>query len=511
MRQTLITPLFLITGVSIVLGLWLLGPRAGGGVHESRTENPTRGERGAPPVFPAAGPLDGLPIPSRSPHPDLAGERDPEPAPLRRGPDLTDEQLRARLRRVAAVDLSEAETFEAVLEPLLTNPKTMARILFLVQGDGLARADAVLSPEEVGALRAIAAGVIVFNAPVAPIGGDGDARNELAAAGLAVDGRAYLVSVLEALVNVGTPARELLAGMLSSSRDGAGRLLLSLGLAPELDRLARQYPASADLYLGLLAEAAGELDETGAQALDLLQLTETRSPTLVNASLARFLKSEDSPAALQWAEALHDGEETADALKRAISTAVAAAAPVEGAATFLSERASGELLVEFDLLGGREGGLEALEDEYYALRVFDDADETARTMLVAGMGQAATSNLLAIAVDDPAGRVRGQAWTTLTLATDFEPTERILDHLSEGFVNRADRDSGLPTYAVITSAANLAARAGSRPELLARTVALLRTIAEDPTVSPHDRQKAIAKLERYVSPAEVARLRALIP
>jgi hypothetical protein len=501
MRRTFITLLFL-TGVSFVLGLWLLGPGAGGDVHAPRTENPTRAERGAPLIV-AAGPTVGPPIPSRSSRTDISAERSPTRAPLQRGPDLTDDELRARLRRLAAVDLSDAEAFEAVLEPLLTNAKTMERIVFLLQGRGLARADAVLSPEEVGALRAIGAGAVVFNS--------GDVEgNELVAAGLAVDGRAYLVSVLEALVNVAAPAKGLLAGMLRSSRDAAGRLLISLELATELDRLARQDPASADLYLGLLAEAAGELDDTGARALDLNQLTDARSPTLVNASLARLLEGESSPAALQWAAALHDGEETDAALKRAISTAVAAAAPVAGAAAFLSARADAELLVEFDLLGGREGGLEALQEEYYTLRVFDDADETARTMLVAGMGRAAPSNLLAIAVDDPAARVRGQAWTTLTLAADLEPTPRTLDLLTEGFVNRTDRDAGLPAYAVITAAGNLAARLGTRPELLARTVELLRTIAEDPEVSPHDRRKAIAKLERYVSPAEVARLRALL-
>jgi len=493
-------PFFLLSAcVSVALAAWLLGSGAGGDVHEPRSETPTRGEPGAPPTVSASLQAD-VPLSTSTTRSRLL---EPGPEPLLRGPDLADDELRAQLRRVAAVELADGPAFEAVLRPILTNGDNVERVLHLLRAHGLSRDGSTLSPEEVGALRTLGAAAVVFTTP--------PAESPLAVAGLALDGRAFLVDVLEALVDIAAPAQGILAGMLGASRDGAGRLLVGLDLATELDRLAAQHPEEADLYLGLLAEAARELDGTAARSLDLLQLTDERSPTLVNASLSRFLEGEECAVALQWAESLYDSEETEDGLRRAITTAVAAAAPVDDAATFLSARADAGLLVEFDLLGEREGGLEALEDEYYALRVFDDADETARTMLVAGMGRAPTPDLLAIAVDDASARVRGQAWTTLTLGDDFEPSARTLDLLHEGFVNRGDRDLGIPAYAAITAAANFAVHASSRPELQQRAVELLRTIAEDAEVSAHDRRKAIAKLERYLSPAEVARLRALVP
>ncbi|MSR62551.1 MAG: hypothetical protein EXS08_08925 [Planctomycetes bacterium] len=371
-------------------------------------------------------------------------------------------------------------------------------VLGLLKGGGLTDGSH-LSLEELGALRALTLGALLYNAPPG-------ATTTLPAVDPPRDGQAFVMALLRGLPDMLPPVQGLLAELLGAQRFPDGRPLLDLAYAAELERLAREFPEAAALYEGLLAQLM-DLDDAQADALQALYLSDDASPTLVGAGLARWLETHPA-SAMAWAEERYDREDTPDRLRDAIAAAIAQTAPVTDASRFLGERARDTLLVEFMNLGERDGGAAALEQDYWSLRILGDADARARRMLVSGMSSVETETLLALAADDPSPEVRAQAWTTALLADSFQPSAAALERLRDGYRNEADPRAGIPGYGVVSAAKNFAHRAKLDPALRALALELLREVYLDRAQPDSTRDNAIEGLQFYLPAQEIEQLRA---
>ena len=483
-----LTAIALLAPILAAIVLWARngsGTRAGAPASEPGSAAP-----------PAAG-SDPPPATSAGSREESRREAAPPAAPAPTVAPLAADELRAALRRLAQADMQDSAALEAALRPLFVPPDNVLAVLELLKANGLGDEES-LTLEELGALRCLTLAVLVFNPPPG-------VQSTLASEGVSLDGRALVLAILRALPDIFAPEQEYLADMLGSQRDERGRAILDSSYAAELERLAAAYPEHAPLFERLLAGLLEVLDAADAAALQALYVSDADSPVLVAAGLKRWLEA-NAATALAWAESVYDQEETSDEIRRAISGAVALAAPVEDAAEFLSERAQRTMLLQFMALGERAGGKEALDDQYWNLRIGGDADDRARTMLVSGMTDATTEALLAIGQEDPSPFVRGQAWTTLTASNGFTPSQAVLDRLAEAWQGRNDPLRSVPTAGIVSAAGNFAGKAGQSPALREGAIDLLRTIVRDPSTSETDRSSALKKLERLVSAEEFLQL-----
>jgi len=413
------------------------------------------------------------------------------PVPIEPRPALDESGLRAALRRLAGAELGDSAAVEAALLPFLAPPSTLSTVLALLEHGGLADGSH-LSLEEVGALRALVLGALLGSDPEAEVP-------------VPFDGHGLVLEVLEGLPVVLEPAREALVDLLAGANDGRGEPLVDASFVADLERLRDAYPELAELYERLLAALVGGSDPEDL-ALRMRYMIDTENPSLVAAALARWLE-QDPEAALAWAAGTFDEQGASFELQRAISGAVAQTAPVEEAVRFLAPRARREMLGEFLSLGGRKGGLEVLREEYWSLRILGGADERARRMLVSGMIDTQTDELLAIAGEDPSATVRSQAWITLTAGRDFQPNRAILERLRE---TRERPELGLEPGEIVLALGNFARqtqRLGQDPELLADTRSMLLELFRDRSQPDWVRQRALEKLEGLVPDDEFARLR----
>ena len=412
-------------------------------------------------------------------------------------PAASNDELRAALRRLAQTDMQASCALAAALRPLLVPPANVFAVLELLKAGGLG-GGAMISLEEIGALRCLVLAALVFNPPPG-------VQSTLAAEGIVVDGRELVLAILRALPDVLPPVQEYLADMLGGQLDERGQPILDASYAPELERLAAAFPEHAELFNRLLAGLLEALDPEQAAALQSLYVSDTSSPVLVAAGLTRWLEGNAS-SALAWAQELYDRAETSDEMRNAIAGAIAQAAPVEEAATFLGQRATRMMFHNFLTVGDRAGGMEALDERYWSLRIAGDANELARTMLISGMTSASTESLLAIAYEDPSPDVRCQAWTTLTAAKTFAPNQALLDRLTQAWHDRHDPALVVPTAGIVSAASNFAMRTSQGSALRERAVDILRNIVRDPSTSATDRGSVLQRLERYVSREEYLQL-----
>jgi hypothetical protein len=406
-----------------------------------------------------------------------------------------DETLLAALRRLAVTNMQDESDLEAALLPLLA-PGTVRAVLAHLRHGRLGGAPHA-SLEEVGAVRCLVLAAFVYCMPAeqratstAPIG--------------AMDCREHVLALLRALPEILAPTQGALADMLAGLRNAEGKPILDASYAAELERLASAHPEHAELFERLLAGLLESLVDAEADALQGLFITDADSPTLVATALARWLES-SSASALAWAEHTFDDPATSDEIRNAISSAVARAAPVAEAAEFLGNRARTTMLGEFLTVGEREGGLVAVDQEYWDLRMLGDANSRSRRMLVSGMVKAKTDTLLAIACEDPAPEVRAQAWTTLTFAEGFVPNAGILDRLEQCWNDRKHPRLGVPTYGLISAASGALDRAGA-PELRQRALSLLIEMAKDTSLNEYDRRAVLDKLKGQLPPEEFLQL-----
>jgi hypothetical protein len=412
-------------------------------------------------------------------------------------PPLGADELLAALRHLAQVDMQDSAALEGALLPLLAPSANVYAVLDRLKVGGLGGREHP-SLEEIGALRCLTLAALLFSAPA-------DDESTLLSAGISGDGRALVLAILRALPDVLEPVRGILADMLGNVRDANGRLVLDASYAGELERLAAEHPELAALFEGLLAGLLAGASAEDAAALQALYVGDPDSPALVAAGLARWL-GENSSTALVWARETYDAEGTSEEMRHAITSAVSEAAPVAEASEFLSERAQRPMLGAFMVLGERAGAQQALEERYWHLRILGNADDRARTMLVSGMRTASTEQLLSISQEDPSSSVRAQSWTTLTSIDDFVPTQGVIERMQECWDNRDNPHLVVPTYGLITAAANFGRQAQQAPALRERASDLLRSILRDRSQSERDRRKALQELERFVSAQDFLQL-----
>ena len=407
-------------------------------------------------------------------------------------PLLGIEELRAALRTLGKASIADSGELEAAMQPFLVPSGNLFAVVDLLRSGELAD-ESYLSVEELGALRALAFGVFLSLAGPAP--------------GLStpLDGHALALAIFEALPLILEPARGHLVDTLVGLRDEQGAAVLDESFMAELERLRALHPELAELYDRLLAVLL-EADGPESDALQALYAIDSSSPTLVGSALARWF-SEDSSTALAWAEARADDPATTPEVRRAITTAVAQTAPVTDASRFLSERAQRDMLGEFLLVGGREGGMGALESDYWKLRILDDADPLARRMLVSGMSRTEPEELLAITSEDPASTVRSQAWITLTSSDTLQPTSSVLQRLREC---QSTPSLSLDQGEILVAAGNFARKAAQRGDsaLVGETKEFIQGIYRDRTQAEWVRRRALEKLKGLVSNDEFERLSA---
>lgn len=419
--------------------------------------------------------------PAAAATPTLEYERREVDALAPRASDATD-LLRA-LEEIAALDLGDRTASEPVLRPWLYDPSQAREALRLLMDGGLKTDPDRLSKGEIGAIRLVWLAVGAY--------ADASFRAELEEAGQRIDPRAFDEEVLRGLASIQEPAATTLTSVLAGLRSGdeqvIGRSYVEL-----LRVLIASYPDREALY-SIFLQRMGE-DEPLEFDLQFLGLDE--DPAVLKARLVASFEKADAAQALQLLQWIEDAYGRADPeLQLQLAQAVAAAAPVSRAASFLSERASQFMYSQFFVLGMRDGAQEALGRQYNDLLV-TGAKGDARKMIVSGLAGSGFDVLAGIAETDPSEQVRGQALLTAMAAPDFRASASFLQRLRDGHA-ALGTPTGIPPYATISVAEGLlrhATRDGNG-ELADATVQLLRELAADPKV-PAYQKKAIPDLVR---------------
>ncbi|MAE29505.1 MAG: hypothetical protein CMJ87_11080 [Planctomycetes bacterium] len=424
---------------------------------------------------PAAVPGTGLvPIPARDTLP---------PAPT-----LWDDELRALLEKMAVIPWDE---LDGLLRPMLVPVANMERVLALLASGALGDELTAQSAAEIGAVKALALAALVYNTP-----GDTGELSQLSAG---VDGRAFLVSVLEGLAIIPAPSDAQLARLLTSLRAGEGALL-SVEFLPLLRELAAANPEKSDLFESLLADLAAQLSDEERAAYYARFLSEIDSPKLLKDALIGLFGDEAQAAtAMSWATELFDSQADNRELRREIAMAIAVAAPAEEAAAFFGQRATSNMYAQLMTLGMRPEAADALLAEYDYLATLD-SNPGPRKMLVAGMASLGKDHMFDVARYDPAPQVRGQAVITMTAYVAGSATPEALELIRTGFRESQDPGLGIPAHQALSAAHNLAQKtrntAGSVRD---GSVDLMREIALDHRVPTSTRERAVQLLSSFLS------------
>jgi len=398
------------------------------------------------------------------------------------------EQLAAEEARGGAVSGETQRALERALAPVLYAPDLLYRALDMLRSGELevvaedgARIDGV-SLAEFGAVRAIYWALLAYTAP----------ESDLNQAGAGVPPSELLENVLTALPELRERVQRMLLEQLKEARlDGVP--ILDASFLTTILYLRAQFPEHRELFSELLATLGESMSAADRDAVFAVLLDENADPTLVGVALTQLLRGDAGGVALRLAESLYDSETDggqAGARRReAVAKAVAASAsdPFD-AARFLAERSAEtrNMVEAYWTLGEREGGLEAVEAQYFELNS-DDLNPRARLALVLAMSRAPAERLLEIADVDSDPSVRGQAFLTLTSADGYAPTQEHVDLLR----SRVDGSRAISTGALIGSAANIAthARRSGLNDVAADALELLQSVGGDPQTSSHDRKR----------------------
>jgi hypothetical protein len=404
------------------------------------------------------------------------GERSAEAAEPAAAPSPPPGDLLELLRRIAqAYVAQDARALGTALEELLRTPARCEEALLLLEHGGLREDDLARN----GAVFGLGAALSFYAAPSSPI---------------AVDARAFTVRVLEGLAEVLPPEQLDLADQLIQARAGE-RYVLDLSYLGKILELRGRHPELAELYSSLLVHMAESLsDERGLEEFRALFLNSGQDPTALQLSLAALLRT-DAASWLPLAEDAFAEARGNPALRSAIATAIATAAPVQQAAGSLARLADSNMYDEFALLGGREGGSEALAARYSEL-VGEGGNALARRMLVSGLRTEQESVLVGIARTDPDPLVRTQALLTSSLARASGP--ELLDQLESLYDLRSDPAQGISSAQALMVAGNVLANSPGAERDRARE--LLLRIAGDSGEKDSDRLQAIRSLKPWMPP-----------
>ncbi|HJO25968.1 MAG TPA: hypothetical protein QF730_01860 [Planctomycetota bacterium] len=401
---------------------------------------------------------------------------------------LSEQDIRDLLEQIGALPWDQ---LEEPLRPLILRLENMELVLSLLRSGELHSTPDEASLAEIGAVKALAMAALAYNVP-----GDSGELHEL---GLDIDGRAFLVSVIEALAVIPAPSDATLAHLLGSLRIG-DRALLGVEFLEQLRTLAVAYPEKSELFESLIAGLAAQLSEEEGAAYYARFLTELDSPKLLkDALIGLFADESQQMAALAWATELFDDHPGNSELQREIAMAIAAAAPEDEAAAFFGERATSSMYAQLMTLGTRPEGGDAILAEYDYLATLGSNPES-RKMLVSGMASLDSSHLTAVALHDSAPEVRGQAGVTLTAFSENNTTPETLELIRTGYRERHHADLGIPPYQALSSAHNIARKTrDSGGPVLDGSVSLMREIALEPTTPTYLRERAVEQLSSFLS------------
>jgi hypothetical protein len=394
--------------------------------------------------------------------------------PVVRGYSFPDAQLIELLRATATAHAGgQLELLKQDLEELLGDGGTPLQVLELLKGGNLAQDPLAIR----GGILLLGVAIQRYNA--------GDAI-------LGVDGRAFLLAVLDALPDIHPPEQGELIAQIVRARI-RGLPVLDLSYLPKILELRRLHPDQARIYSALLENIGEELGSGDAyEQFYALFVNDTSDPMAVRVSLSALLRSKGS-AFIPLAEEMFAGAKGNSALRHAITQAIATSAPVPDAVKSMTRLADSSQLPEFLTLGARPGAVEALGTQYNDL-VASDANPIARRMLVSAMSGETEAGMLGIATTDPDSAVRLQALLTLTV--EHPVSGQALDTLIQSHDNRGDPRSGLPTYGAVWAAGNIMRHSGGAER--DRAQKFLMQIAYDSMLSDADRLSAVANLKRTV-------------
>jgi hypothetical protein len=373
----------------------------------------------------------------------------------------------------------------ATLEELLIDPALALELLDGLQTQRWGRGEGALTPAEDGARIAIGAGAALYSSEQSPA--------ELGFAGRFIGSSIESLRLMRPLL-----ARCVAKELARAEVDGAR--VLGARWLPFILRLRWAHPEARHLY-ELLLEGVAESEDADSAAIAHLLFSDEEDPGLLRIALARLLK--DDPA--HWIGVANEWYERAEssAVRAALASAVTAAARPEDAARFLAHAASSRLHAQAASLAARNGGLEALADEYEARLSMGD-DPAARRALVSGLARD-PDLCLGIARTDPDRGVRGQALLSATVRTT---SREAIDVVRAAWQSADDRHYGVEPRHLVWSAANAVSRV--TPELRSEAVELLRSLASDPELPHEARADACARLSRWLPAHEHAALRAAL-
>ena len=483
-------PILILIGVSIVIAIGVL-------LRLALRESPFEASRPAPQRDAAeqARPSEMPAAPVEPTSTRVAAEEPAAPAVEAGAPGLRD--LLARIADIEEAlvaghergDARRADEnhveLERVLAPILDDPTALIEILELLTPDaaGERRLDA---REQYGAVRALY-WLVVVNA------GRGAERP-------------MVLAILEALPRLHADARPYLVDNLTLATID-DRPVLDASYLDVILRLRAAFPEHAELFSSLFEVLGDTMTARERAEFFALFSPELEDPVLVGLTIQNLLKGDDPEFGLFLARQRFDDPVLADAVRLAIAGAVAETADVFSATEFLAERAQ-ELRNAPSLwfnLGAREGAVGALEDSYFGL-AHEGADPEARRGLVMGMRTSAPTDLLRIAETDPTPRVATQALLTLTSKRGWEAdpatAERVLERLRSAAAPGSGAERPQELWLVAQNVAAQAQRAG-RSKVRDEVVALLRSVAEDPSAAPGERRASLDALRPYLPSLEL--------
>jgi hypothetical protein len=382
-----------------------------------------------------------------------------------------------------------------LLRPLLEDPSSFQAILENLASGAwqVGSSEEKISSAEWGAGIALYWGLLQYHTPEGPFFDAGQ-------------GRVLVQNLLVALPSISNAqVSDWIARQLAVAEVNGRKLLLDY--VDEVFAMRAAFREQKQLFSALFEGLGDNMTPEERDKLFGIFLTDSEDPVLLGISIKNLLQGTKPQIALAMAKSLFDDPSASEATRIAIAQAVVdgSADPFE-AARFLAERIEDTQSMHnaYMALGLKDGGTGALESEYSLLSAAG-ANPKAREMLVAAMSGSEGDGLRRleqIAAEDSNPRVRGQALMSLTSSDAWTPTAGAVESL------RAATEAGCSPTQTIGAASNLAQKAkdSGNSELQRQSVALLKDMASNASLSAQSRLQAVNALQSFVPASEYAML-----